>query len=85
MKNTYFEKIINSLIPILSIILLIFYICFDLNPKIGGLGFMLFSICDTYEIYLSLKNKNDLNTFSLILNLIILVLGVQMILCPSIF
>ncbi|WP_042273976.1 hypothetical protein [Faecalimicrobium dakarense] len=85
MKNTYLAKIIISFLPVLSITLLLFYIFFDLNSKIGGLGFILFSIYDTFEIFISLKNKNDLNTLSLLLNLIMLILGIQMILYPSIF
>lgn len=85
MKNRCLLNIINSFIPILSITLLLSYICFDLSSKIGGLGFILFSIFDTYEVYISLKNKNDLNILNLIMNLIILTLGIQMILYPSIF
>ncbi|MGX4599767.1 hypothetical protein [Faecalimicrobium sp. JNUCC 81] len=85
MKNTYLAKIINSFLPVLSITLLLFYICCDLSSKIGGLGFILFSICDTCEIYISLKNKNNLNTLNLLLNLIMLILGIQMVLYPSVF
>ncbi|MEG1312448.1 MAG: hypothetical protein RSD47_10645 [Romboutsia sp.] len=85
MKNTYLLKITNTILPILSITLLLTYICFDLDSKIGGTGFIIFSISDTYELYLSLKYKNDLNTISLLLNFLIFILGIQMILYPSIF
>lgn len=85
MKNTYLLKLTISLIPILSITLLLLYICFDLNSKVGGLGFVLFSVCDLYENYLLFKSKNSLNTFNIIINLIIFILGMQMILNPLIF
>lgn len=85
MKNLYIFKLARFSLPFLSLALLLSYILFDLNSKIGGIGFILYSICDLYDNYIKLRRKNELNKVSLLLNIIMLILGLQMLLFPSIF
>ncbi len=85
MKNFYIFKIARSLLPFVSLTLLLSYILFDLDSEIGGIGFILYSLSDLYDNYINLKRKNDLNKISLLLNIIMIILGLQMLLFPSIF
>ncbi len=85
MKNTYILNLIKSSIPFISLMLLLSYIFFNINPKLGGLGFILYSISDLYDNYINLKNKGDFSKISIIINFIMFFLGIQMILFPYIF
>lgn len=85
MKNLYIFKIARFSLPFVSFALLLSYILFDLNSKIGGMGFILYSISDLYDNYINLRKKNELNKISIVLNIIMFILGLQMLLFPSIF
>ena len=85
MKNIYIFKIARFSLPFVSLALLLSYILFDLNSKIGGIGFILYSMYDLYDNYINLRKKNELNKISILLNIIMLILGLQMLLFPSIF
>ena len=85
MKNTYILNLIKSSIPFISLMLLLSYIFFNINPKLGGLGFILYSISDLYDNYINLKNKGDFSKISIIINFIMFFLGIQMILFSYIF
>lgn len=73
------------LLPSISLTLLICYILFDLNSKMGGIGFILYSLSDLYDSYIDLRKNNNLNKMIIFSNIIILILGLQMLFFPSIF